>query len=270
MKSLEDSVVTAMDGSDRELFPYLPYILQDTWEIGTDPEVIIELVRKHANIKDGLHALDLGCGKGAVSVRLAADITGCQCHGIDAISEFIAEASTKASEYRVGGRCRFETGDIRERMSYLPRYDVIILGAIGPVLGDYAATLSALSGLLNDGGIIIIDDGYTDNDSDFSHPLILRRKDIEKQTAASGMKIIDEVIIGKDDIRDSDDQIFRSLKKRCVELAEKHPDQRILFDNYIRKQEYENDVLETKIICSVMVFRKQNHNGKPIRIQQRI
>ncbi len=255
MKSLEDCVVAAMDGSDRELFPFLPYILQDIWEIGTDPDVIIELVRRHVNAKKVINALDLGCGKGAVSVRLAADITGCRCHGIDAISEFIAEASTKASEYGVEIRCRFETGDIRKRIPSLPRYDVIILGSIGPVLGDYAATFSALSGHLNDGGIIIIDDGYIENDSDFKHPLIMRKKDIEEQTAASGMKLIDEVIINKDDIRDSDDQIFRSLKKRCVELAEKHPDQRKLFEDYIRKQEYENDVLETKIVCSVMVFR---------------
>ncbi len=256
MKSLEDSVVTAMDGSDRELFPYLPYILQDVWEIGTDPDIIIGLVRRHAGAKNFIHVLDLGCGKGVVSVRIVAEIAGCRCQGIDAIPEFIAEASAKAIEYGVGDRCRFETGDIRKHIRSLPRFDIIILGAIGPVLGNYAATFSALSGHLNDGGIIIIDDGFIDNDSEFSHPRILKRKKIDEQTAASGMKIIDEVVIGHDDIRDSDDHIFQLLKKRCLELAEKHPAQRKLFENYIRKQEYENDVLENKIVCSVMVFGK--------------
>lgn len=205
-----------------------------------------------------------------IMVRLAADITGCRCHGIDAIPEFIAEASGKACEYGVIGRCCFETGDIRKRLASLSGNDTLILGVIGPVLGDYAATFSGLSGHLNDGGVIIIDDGYIDINNDFLHPLILRRQDIEEQTAASGMKIIDEVIIGKDDIRDSDDDIFWSLKKRCVELAEKHSDQQNLFDIYFRKQEYKNDVLETKIVCSVMVFRKSNINGKPPGIQPRI
>lgn len=39
MKSIEETVVAAMDGSDKELFPYLSYILQNLWEIGSCPEV---------------------------------------------------------------------------------------------------------------------------------------------------------------------------------------------------------------------------------------
>ncbi|MBU4450784.1 MAG: hypothetical protein KKE35_05770 [Actinobacteria bacterium] len=61
MKSLEESVVTAMDGTDSGLFPFLPYILQELWEIGASPEVIIRLVRKHTNNYSSLSMLDLGC-----------------------------------------------------------------------------------------------------------------------------------------------------------------------------------------------------------------
>ncbi|MBU4451076.1 MAG: methyltransferase domain-containing protein, partial [Actinobacteria bacterium] len=91
MKTLEESVVTAMDGSDSGLFPFSPYILQDLWEIGASPEVIIELVRKHTNNYYSLSILDLGCGKGAVSIKLAKEFN-CTCLGIDAIKEFINEA----------------------------------------------------------------------------------------------------------------------------------------------------------------------------------
>jgi hypothetical protein len=35
-----------MDGSDSRIVPFLPYILQDTWELGTDPETVIDLVRR--------------------------------------------------------------------------------------------------------------------------------------------------------------------------------------------------------------------------------
>jgi hypothetical protein len=45
--SLEECVVAVMDGTDKELFPFLPFILQDTWEIGADPEIIINLTQKH-------------------------------------------------------------------------------------------------------------------------------------------------------------------------------------------------------------------------------
>ncbi len=45
MKTIEESVVIAMDGAESNLFPYLPYILRDLWEIGSSPEVIIELIQ---------------------------------------------------------------------------------------------------------------------------------------------------------------------------------------------------------------------------------
>jgi len=45
MRSLEESVVTAMDGTNKKLFPFLPYIFQDIWEIGADSNVIISLIR---------------------------------------------------------------------------------------------------------------------------------------------------------------------------------------------------------------------------------
>ena len=135
MKSLQESVVTAMDGSDVELFPFLPYILQDLWEIGTSPQVIMDLVRKHAENHSNLRVLDLGCGKGAVSIKLAKEFN-CQCHGIDAVKEFIGEANEKAGEFGVDHLCQFAVADLRETIKALSRFDIIILGSIGPVFGE--------------------------------------------------------------------------------------------------------------------------------------
>jgi hypothetical protein len=45
MKTLEESIATSLDCSEEPLLPYLPYILQDFWEIGASPEVIIDLIR---------------------------------------------------------------------------------------------------------------------------------------------------------------------------------------------------------------------------------
>ena len=256
MKSIEESVVTAIDGSESELFPYLPYILQDIWEIGASPEVIIDLVQKHAKEHSKLKVLDLGCGKGAVSIKLAEKIN-CNCYGIDAIKEFINEANAKAIEYKVDSLCKFEVSDIRIKVQELSNFDVIILGAIGSVFGDYYSTLTTISKCLNQNGIIIIDDGYIENDSDYTHPLMQKKGIILKQIKDSGMQFIDEIIIKEEEIKDSDDYIFENLKKRCNELIEKHPDKSRLFENYIKKQEEENDVLETKVVCSTMVIRKE-------------
>jgi cyclopropane fatty-acyl-phospholipid synthase-like methyltransferase len=256
MKSLEESVVTAMDGSENELYSYLPYILQDLWEIGASPKVIVDLVRKHTNDSSNLDILDLGCGKGAVSIKLAQEFN-CTCLGIDAIKEFIREAEFKAKELLVDHICQFDVDDIRERIKVLPQFDIIILGAIGPVFGDYFCTLTSLSRCLKQNGIFIIDDGYIEKDSDFIHPLMQKKEIILQQINDSGMQFVDEVIIKDDELKDTDEYIFENLKIRCDELVEKYPDKKRLFENYIKKQEEENDILETKVVSSTMVVRKK-------------
>jgi len=111
MKTVGESVVSAMEGIDSELFPYLPYILQDIWEIRSDPEFIIDLIKKGKENPAELKVLDLGCGKGAVSIKLPHKLN-CRCVGIDAVKEFIDEANKRAKEYNVASLCKFITGDI--------------------------------------------------------------------------------------------------------------------------------------------------------------
>ena len=56
----QESVVSAMDGTYKNYSHFLPYIFQDIWEIGVDPNVIISVIRKeHDNFLD-LKILDLG------------------------------------------------------------------------------------------------------------------------------------------------------------------------------------------------------------------
>jgi ubiquinone/menaquinone biosynthesis C-methylase UbiE len=69
-------------------------------------------------VYSNLRVLDLGCGKGAVSVKLAAALK-CNCYGIDGISEFIETSKEKAKEYGVDALCCFEVGDIREEVDAL-------------------------------------------------------------------------------------------------------------------------------------------------------
>ena len=286
-----------MDGTDSDIFPYLPYILQDVWEIGASPEVMVRLAQRHAPRYRELAVLDLGCGKGAVSVALARMLP-CQCYGIDAVDAFIDEARQKALAFGVADRCTFETGDIREwvgpypaadvvpgskalrgqeshgnvphgEVSHrkgsrsnapanptVPKFDIIVLGAIGPVIGDYFETLSRLDPFLACDGIILIDDGYIPDDSTFTHPLIQKRGKITGQISRAGMRLVDEEVIGRDEMQTSNDTIHQPLVRRCRELMEKHPEKRQLFEEYIRRQEEEIDVLENRIACSTMVVKR--------------
>lgn len=256
MKTLEECVSNALDCNDSRLLPFLPYILQDFWGMGSNPEVMIDMARKHHADTPALTVLDLGCGKGVVSVQMAKEL-GCQCHGIDAIAEFIAVAEQKAAEYGVANLCRFEVGDIRERVSSLGKYDVIILGSIGQVFGNYRETLTLLDQNLNDGGIILIDDGYVDDGSSYKHEQISGKSELLKQIAEAGMQLADEVI-GSDDVSlpETYDAEYHNLLKRCRDLAALHPDMADLFIGYANHQKSEYDILKTDIICSTLVVKK--------------
>jgi len=251
MKTLEESIAAAMDSPEEvALVPYLPYILQDSWELGTPSETIINIIQKHCKAYSTLRILDLGCGKGAVSVKLAAELK-CKCYGIDGIPEFIEVSKAKAREYGVDILCRFEVGDIREKIKTLGKFDVIILGAIGQVFGDYYATLTTLSEHLNPDGIIIINDAYADDSIGFPHPLVLHISELLRQAKKAGMEMIDECT----DSPTNYEEDYENLKKRCKELMTKYPEKASLFENYANSQADEYDALVNRMICSIMVFR---------------
>lgn len=252
---LADSIARAMDGSDGRIVPFLPYILQDFWELGTDPEIVIDLVRRHARDHSRLRVADLGCGKGAVSVRLAAAL-GCRCLGIDGLPEFVDCAEAKAAEAGVSGLCLFELADVRERIEGLGRFDVIVLGAIGPVFGNYRATLGTLAPHLSKGGLIVLDDGFLPDGSGDRHPQVLERGEAMKQIGAAGMRLAEEVPIGRDAVRRQNQTMFRGLEKRCRELMEKFPERKAVFEDYIRRQVEENDFLEGAVECVVLALKR--------------
>jgi protein-L-isoaspartate O-methyltransferase len=136
-------------------------------------------------------AVAMECTDTAVSIRLAVALN-CNCYGIDGIADFIAASSAKAQEYGVESLCRFETGDIREKIKTSDQFDVIVLGAIGPVFGDYYETLTTLSKHLQQEGMIIINDGYMDSSSAFRHPALLYRNELLMQARQARMELIEE------------------------------------------------------------------------------
>ncbi len=260
MKTLDESVAAAMDGRDASIVPFLPYILRDTWELGTSPEVVIGLIERHIIGSRGeacrsLRLLDLGCGKGAVSVKAAAKL-GCSCLGIDALEPFVEEARRKAEGFGVAELCRFETGDIRLRVREFSGFDVVVLGAIGPVLGDWRETLEAVSPCLAPGGLVIVDDGYLPEGSAFADPRVTTKAVLLEMTGKAGFELVDEVVFGTKEMEETDAAVFEALKKRCLELAGLRPELKALFLDYIRAQEEENEVLETKIVCAVFALRR--------------
>ena len=101
-----------MDASDYfeappELLPYLPELLTDIWALGSSPVTVVEWLRSRQLPPETTRVLDLGCGKGAVSINLAREL-GFHILGIDFFEPFLAEAMEKARELGVEKLCSFE------------------------------------------------------------------------------------------------------------------------------------------------------------------
>ncbi len=251
--ALKESVVRSLDGSSPGIFPYLPYILQDLWELGADPSTVLRLVKQHLQ-KKPLRILDAGCGKGAVSIRLASELN-CRITGIDAMPEFIEDARAMAEKKGLSNCCNFEVGDIRKEIPRIGKHDLVIMGAVGNVLGNVLETLSFLRKALDSPGYIILDDAWLEDDSQVKYDRCLRKSDFYAQIGQAGFEIVEEVIFDKESVKESEKYMFEPMKKRAEELMEMYPEKKLLFRNYLENQEYEFQLLLTHLTTATWLLK---------------
>ncbi len=262
MYDIIESVLMSLDGKNVELYPYIPYLLKDLWEIGSSADQMIRLLEQQNRdfCNPDLKVLDLGCGKGAVAIPLAKKF-GFIVRGIDAVPEFIEFAREKSIEWNVANRCQFEEGDIREYVEKCETYDIIILASIGPVFGDVQRTLKILSKCLRPNGIILLDDAYIPDGSDFYHNNCLPEAQFMTQIRRSGFKISDSIIYSSSHMLDMNEDIYKQINKRARELINIYPGLRYIFEDYLKSQRIENKILENNVTCALMLIElSQNHN----------
>ncbi len=253
MKDLIECVVETLDGFDVGLYPHLPFLLQDLWRMGSDPEAMVSLLKREGVVRPG-RVLDLGCGKGAVSIRIA-EVLGCPVKGIDAVPAFIDAARARATDHRVGRLCRFVIGDIRAWTWEPEKFDVIVFGALGRILGDMKETLAFLAGSLNERGCVLLDDGFLEDNSPTVYDRCLRRSEFYGQIAAAGFEVAGEDLLSKEAIEATDRSFYQMIERRAAELILSHPEQAGLLRGYLESQEVENSILENDLVCGTWLLR---------------
>ena len=222
--------------------------------MGSSAEDILKVVVENTKNHNKLKILDLGCGKGAVLCKLSEELC-CECMGIDGVPEFIQYARKIAREKNLS-KCVFIVGDIRKEVTHLNKYDVIILGSIGPVFGNHIETIKKLKPILNFNGVIILDDGYIEDNNKLNHEFIKTKSEIIKEINDSGMKIKKEYVWNEKNYSLRHEKEYQLIEKRCNELIEMHPEKRNIFECYIKKQKEEYNFIENDIICSTMVISR--------------
>lgn len=246
-KRTQEELAASLTAGTTELLPFLPYLLQDLWELGSVPEEIASLLKKHNALSAGMRALDLACGKGAVSVKLAREF-GIGITGIDIIPEFIEYARQKADELEVGPLCKFYVGDINAAVNEERNYDLVIYGAAGAALGKPDEVVNKLKRVIKPGGYIICDDAYL-TDGGKEHGLkheydYLTYGEWLALFEKAGVKIIDTASSLRTEENDNN---TRLITARAEELMKQRPEKKHIFEGYIKSQQDECDDLESAV-----------------------
>ena len=256
----KEKLVQSLSWETTELLPFLPYLLQDFWELGSDPIVMGNLIEKYIDISDKTRILDLACGKGAVSIKVAKKLR-VRIKGIDLMPEFIEFATKKAKEFNVNDLCEFIIDDINEAIKSEKDYDCVIFGAAGmDVLGGPAEALYKLKEIVKTGGYILIEEGYI--------PVKGKREDIKYNANAyyslqywmdlfneTGLELI-ETSSGHSEGNLDSDSGLGAITLRANELIVKYPDKRTLFEGYVQNQRNEYKDLDGSLECVTWILRK--------------
>ena len=252
-KSIAESLET-----EEILIPHMPYLLQDFWDLGSAIEEIINAVGELSFAEQPPRSLDLGCGKGAVSIRLASRY-GFRATGIDAMPEFLEDAKKKAVEHNVSDRCTFIESDIHEYILKNRDFDLVILASLGGILGKNSATANKMRSQICAGGYILIDDGFLKSKARFDRKGYSHYRDYEvtkKELTSFGDSLIKEIstsLVSKE----INEKYLERLSIRAEELGDRHRELKKPLREYLDLQIEECEVLEREIEGMIWILKKK-------------
>jgi len=232
-----------------ELFPLLPELFRDLEDLGARAEDVVAILGQ-AQLPAGARVLDLGCGKGASAIALAQHL-GLRVRGVDGVAPFVAHAAARAAREGVAERCTFEVGDLREVVRTARDQDVVMMLALGDVLGPLEQTVRTLLGCVRPGGLVVLDDAYFDA-TQLDDPRVIPdefgglpdRAASERLIAAAGARIVDERRADTAEAFDWLQEMTARVLARAEALAALHPRlERSLREFAVRQCEETQDLL---------------------------
>jgi len=255
-KQTEETLARSLTAESTELVPFLPYLLQDLWELGANPRDIVKLIKKHILSPKDQKILDLACGKGAVAIEIAKTLN-IRVHGVDLVQDFIESFGQKTKSLNLSHLCTCECGDANEAVKVHKNYDCVIFAAAGNVLGNPRETFKKLCKTIKPGGYIIMDEGYlpdnaSNNDVKYVNYEYMTKTQWLELFESCGLTLLEEVINNEDYDFDSDN---KAIQQRANELIQKHPEKREIFEGYIASQLNECEDLESNILAATWLLK---------------
>jgi ubiquinone/menaquinone biosynthesis C-methylase UbiE len=235
----------------------MPYLLQDLWALGSSVDEICDLAGGLDLDPGGAGVLDLGCGKGAVGIRLAK-MFGIKVTGVDLMAEFLHEAENRAKDHKVAHLCTFIRQDICAYVKTDHRFDAVILASLGSVIGTIGKTVQTLRTQIRPGGYMFIDHGYLMSADRLDRP---GYEDCRNYGETIGLLTsCGDVLLNEIDTTTVSNAVnadyLMKIKTRGGELMRQLPDLKKEISEYIERQEEECRILEREFVSAVWLLQK--------------
>ena len=254
MSSSDQSFLDSLDLQDAAIEPYIPFILQDLWELGSMPEYIIQLAQKHIGPNNLNRVVDFGCGKGAVLIQMWQKMPF-QGVGIDLVPAFIHSAQKYAKLWNCVDSLTFEIADIRKRIIAIREMDLVIFGQDSDVLGNVAQSLNQLKNCIANDGWIMMEVACR-NDAHGQNKELPDEEELWKQIHESGLVLIDRMDWEREKLIDINHKNTHLIKGRIESLIQRYPNQEELFRSYLEDQIEECRELAEEIQCMSLILQK--------------
>jgi len=105
---------------------------------------------RRAGLRRGMSFLDVGCGIGALTHRVAA--LGIDAHGVDQDPGFVARAQAKQSP------AAFQVLEVQRLAEHGHRFDVVYARYLLSHLSDPLAAIHAMKSVAKPGGVLVVED----------------------------------------------------------------------------------------------------------------
>ena len=238
------------------LLPFLPELLADLDELGSDAELIANVLTD-LRLPPMARVIDLGCGKGAVSIEIAAEL-GLQVLGIELFAPFVAHCVAAARQAGVDQLCEFRQGDAKALVGSLPPADVVVFAALGDVLGSPSETMRVVRQYVRSGGFIVIADAFLRDGGSTSFAgfeSYRSRQETVNGLTHWGDTVVREVLEAASTAVENDEDAA-AIYRRAVEIAARHPEHANQLLAFARYQAEANEHISENLSGAVWVLQR--------------
>ncbi len=243
----------SLSADDEAIAPYLPYLLQDLWSLGSVPQYVFDIIEHNIPTDQIQTVTDLGCGKGEILIQLRKKFafTGT---GIDIVPEFIEEAQAYSNTWGVTNSLQFEAADIVTFLGELSEVDLLIYGHDSELFGTLKESINTLSDLVRPKCWMIVESVYaTSENSEYPD-----KGNFFSQIEQSKMTLIDHINWDLRRIKNMNAFHLEKITNRIQELISKYPENQPIFNQYLNDQKKECSELENDLQCVTLLLERND------------